>query len=59
METKEKFKIFLVDDNPASADLHNRFLLQIGYQNISSFIDSASFLSAMPEIGCTGRGQLA
>jgi DNA-binding NtrC family response regulator len=49
MENQDKFKIFLVDDNPVCINLYKRFLIQIGYRNISSFTDSWVFLGAIDE----------
>jgi DNA-binding NtrC family response regulator len=49
MENQDKFKIFLVDDNPVCINLYKRFLSRIGYLNISSFTDSWAFLGAIDE----------
>jgi FixJ family two-component response regulator len=49
METNNKFKIFLVDDNPVCINMYKRFLNKMGYQAISSFNGSADLLKAIAE----------
>jgi DNA-binding NtrC family response regulator len=49
METNNKFKIFLVDDNPVCINLYKRFLNKMGYQAISSFSGSSGLLEAIAE----------